>query len=49
MFNESIMAEDQPIVTEDDNQQVEVRKQKLAKLRDGAQVVYPNDFKQSQR
>ena len=41
------MADGQPIVTEDDNQQVEVRKQKLAKLRDGAQVVYPNDFKPS--
>jgi len=47
LFNESIMSDDQAIVTEDDNQQVEVRKQKLAKLRDGAQVVYPNDFKPS--
>jgi len=30
---------------EEDNEQVEVRKQKLAKLRDGGQIVYPNDFK----
>lgn len=41
------MADNETISVEEDNQQVEVRKQKLAKLRDDGQIVYPNDFKPS--
>lgn len=41
------MADNETLSVEEDNQQVEVRKQKLAKLRDGGQIVYPNDFKPS--
>src|SRR5918996_1621174 len=33
---------------EDSTEQVEVRKQKLAKLKDSGAVVYPNDFKPTQ-
>jgi len=37
---------DNPIVpTEEDSEQVEVRKQKLAKLREAGAALYPNDFK----
>ncbi|MGZ8467248.1 MAG: OB-fold nucleic acid binding domain-containing protein, partial [Candidatus Binatia bacterium] len=39
------MSDNQPLVVAEENEQVEVRKQKLAKLRDGGQTVYPNDFK----
>jgi lysyl-tRNA synthetase class 2 len=45
--NESSMSDNQAIVIEEDNEQVEVRKQKLAKLRDRGPIVYPNDFKPS--
>ncbi len=41
------MADNETIGVEEDNQQVEVRKQKLAKLRDAGHNVYPNDFKPS--
>ncbi|HEX6769072.1 MAG TPA: lysine--tRNA ligase, partial [Candidatus Binatia bacterium] len=41
------MADNETLSVEEDNQQVEVRKQKLAKLRDDGQMVYPNDFKPS--
>jgi lysyl-tRNA synthetase class 2 len=41
------MADNETLSVEEDIQQVEVRKQKLAKLRDGGQIVYPNDFKPS--
>lgn len=39
------MADNQPNSVEEDNEQVEVRKQKLAKLRDAGANVYPNDFR----
>ncbi|MDP9130374.1 MAG: OB-fold nucleic acid binding domain-containing protein [Candidatus Binatota bacterium] len=39
------MSDNEPMVVGEENQQVEVRKQKLAKLRDAGQIVYPNDFK----
>ena len=45
--NESSMSDNQAIVIAEENEQVEVRKQKLAKIRDGGQIVYPNDFKPS--
>jgi len=39
------MSDNEPLVVEEENEQVEVRKQKLAKLRDAGQIVYPNDFR----
>ena len=36
---------DENSLTDDDSQQVEVRRQKLAKLRETGSAVYPNDFK----
>ena len=41
------MSDNEPIVAAEENEQVEVRKQKLAKLREAGQIVYPNDFKPS--
>ena len=41
------MSDNQEIVLEEDNEQVEVRKRKLAKLRDDGRIIYPNDFKPS--
>jgi lysyl-tRNA synthetase class 2 len=43
--NESVMSDNESMVVAEENEQVEVRKQKLAKLRDSGQIVYPNDFK----
>jgi lysyl-tRNA synthetase class 2 len=39
------MADNDILRNEDSTEQVEVRKQKLAKLKDSGAVVYPNDFK----
>jgi lysyl-tRNA synthetase class 2 len=39
------MADNDTVRMEDNSEQVEVRKQKLAKLKDSGAVVYPNDFK----
>lgn len=39
------MADNETHLSEEASDQVEVRKQKLAKLRDAGQVVYPNDFR----
>ncbi len=41
------MSDNETIAVEEDNEQVEVRKQKLAKLRAGGQSAYPNDFRPS--
>ena len=41
------MSNSETFTSEEDSEQVEVRKQKLARLRDGGQIVYPNDFKPS--
>ncbi|HLN85011.1 MAG TPA: lysine--tRNA ligase [Candidatus Limnocylindrales bacterium] len=39
------MADDENPLLDDSNEQIEVRRQKLAKLRENGAVVYPNDFK----
>jgi lysyl-tRNA synthetase class 2 len=39
------MANNDILPNEDDSEQAEVRKQKLAKLKDSGAVVYPNDFR----
>jgi len=39
------MAEHENPLLDDSNEQIEVRRQKLAKLRETGAVVYPNDFK----
>ena len=39
------MAESKKDLTEDSSEQIEVRRQKLAKLKEGGFSVYPNDFK----
>jgi lysyl-tRNA synthetase, class II len=41
------MADNAILPNGDDSEQAEVRKQKLAKLKDSGAVVYPNDFKPS--
>ena len=41
------MADNEIVRSEDDSEQVEVRKQKLAKLKESGAAVYPNDFKPS--
>jgi lysyl-tRNA synthetase class 2 len=41
------MADNDILSNGDDSEQAEVRKQKLAKLKDSGAVVYPNDFKPS--
>ncbi|HEX9786667.1 MAG TPA: OB-fold nucleic acid binding domain-containing protein, partial [Candidatus Binatia bacterium] len=41
------MVEKAPIPSEDSSEQVEVRKQKLEKLKAAGGSVYPNDFKPS--
>ena len=41
------MADNEIVRSEDDSEQVEVRKQKLAKLKESGVVLYPNDFKPS--
>ena len=38
------MADNDHSVFDDSSEQVEVRRQKLAKLRDAGNIVYPNDF-----
>jgi len=38
------MTDDENSQLDDSNEQIEVRRQKLAKLRDSGAVVYPNDF-----
>ena len=39
------MADSESTLPEDSNEQVEVRRQKLAKLKEAGAVAYPNDFK----
>ena len=39
------MADNENPLLDDSNQQIEVRRHKLAKLRESGAVVYPNDFK----
>ncbi|MGH7888846.1 MAG: OB-fold nucleic acid binding domain-containing protein, partial [Candidatus Binatia bacterium] len=39
------MADNENSFLEDSNEQIEVRRQKLAKLRETGALVYPNDFK----
>jgi lysyl-tRNA synthetase class 2 len=39
------MADSENTLPEDSNEQIEIRRQKLAKLREAGVVVYPNDFK----
>ncbi len=39
------MADDKQILTEDGGEQIEVRRQKLAKLKQDGYAAYPNDFK----
>src|SRR5262245_13683859 len=41
------MADNENLLLDDTNEQVEVRRQKLAKLRAAGVVAYPNDFKPS--
>jgi lysyl-tRNA synthetase, class II len=41
------MADNDILPNGDDSEQAEVRKQKLAKLKDSGAVIYPNDFKPS--
>jgi lysyl-tRNA synthetase class 2 len=41
------MADNEIVRSEDDSEQVEVRKQKLAKLKESGAGLYPNDFKPS--
>src|SRR6478672_1499013 len=41
------MSDDESKLAQDDSEQVEVRRQKLAKLKDGGVAAYPNDFKPS--
>jgi lysyl-tRNA synthetase class 2 len=42
------MAEVKNYPIEDDGEQMEVRRRKLAELKDAGQVIYPNDFKPTQ-
>jgi len=43
--NVKVMADNDYRVFDDSSEQVEVRRQKLAKLRDAGNIVYPNDFR----